>query len=93
MPFVDCLECSRCQQTFDPQKLHSLCSECHSPLLVRYHLGRIRQQNLKGVLRERTPDMWRYFEVLPVNHWDDIVTLGEGYTPLLPLTRLVRAVD
>ncbi len=88
MPFVDYLECSRCQQTFDPQELHSLCLDCHSPLLVRYQLDRIKQQDLKGLLPTRTPDMWRYFEVLPVNHWDDVVTLGEGFTPLLPLTRL-----
>lgn len=28
--------------------------------------------------------MWRYFEVLPADSEDEIVTLGEGLTPLLP---------
>ena len=32
--------------------------------------------------------MWRYLEVLPVDGEEDIVTLGEGGTRLLPLTRL-----
>ena len=93
MPFVDFLECSRCQQTFDSQELYSLCSECHSPLLVRYDLELIKQKDLRGELCTRKPDMWRYFEVLPVNHQDDIVTLGEGYTPLLPLNCLGQSSE
>ncbi len=31
--------------------------------------------------------MWRYFEVLPVMQRKNIVTLGEGMTPLLPLEK------
>ena len=34
-------------------------------------------------LRDRT-DMWRYFDVLPLDSEEDVVTLGEGITPLLP---------
>jgi len=34
-------------------------------------------------LRERN-DMWRYLDVLPVDSEADVVTLGEGLTPLLP---------
>jgi len=32
--------------------------------------------------------MWRYVEVMPVDGDEDIISLGEGYTPLLPLPRL-----
>jgi threonine synthase len=32
----------------------------------------------------RRPDMWRYADVLPAESDDEIVTLGEGMTPLLP---------
>lgn len=34
-------------------------------------------------LRDRS-DMWRYLDVLPVDSEADVVTLGEGLTPLLP---------
>ncbi|MEO5579320.1 MAG: threonine synthase, partial [Gemmatimonadaceae bacterium] len=39
-------------------------------------------------LASRKPDMWRYREVLPVEIDDDIVSLGEGFTPLLHAWRL-----
>src|SRR5206468_10035951 len=37
---------------------------------------------LRSAIRSRAPHMWRYAEVLPAD--EDIVTLGEGITPLLP---------
>ena len=36
--------------------------------------------------------MWRYFEVLPVRDPANVVTLGEGYTPLLRADRLRREI-
>ena len=36
-------------------------------------------------LRERESTLWRYRELLPVRWADQIVTLGEGYSPVLPL--------
>jgi len=42
----------------------------------------------KESLRDRGPDLWRYREVLPVEHDVNIVTLGEGFTPLVPASRL-----
>jgi threonine synthase len=35
--------------------------------------------------------MWRYFPLLPVNDPSCIVTLGEGWTPLLKMDRLAKA--
>src|SRR5262249_19201846 len=32
--------------------------------------------------------LWRYHELLPVGDPGDVVTLGEGMTPLVPLSRL-----
>src|SRR3954451_13587896 len=42
----------------------------------------------KEALRIREKSLWRYREVLPVRDEADIVTLGEGFTPLLPAPRL-----
>jgi len=38
---------------------------------------------LRETIRGRVPNMWRYREVLPPTAGDEIVTLGEGCTPLL----------
>lgn len=88
MSYVKHLQCSRCADTFSFQELHTLCPGCQSPLLVRYDLDRIKPGFKKNALQGRRPDMWRYREVLPVDRDEEIVSLGEGNTPLLPLRRL-----
>ena len=32
--------------------------------------------------------MWRYFELMPVREEANVVTLGEGFTPILKAERL-----
>jgi threonine synthase len=68
--------------------LHNLCTQCGKPLLVRYDLKRAAASLTKESLRERGADLWRYREVLPVEHDENIVTLGEGFTPLVHASRL-----
>jgi len=63
--------------------LHNLCTECGKPLLVRYDLKRAAASLTKESLPGRGPDLWRYREVLPVEAEENIVTLGEGFTPLV----------
>lgn len=53
------------------------------PLWVRYDLEAVRAAMSKEALRDRAPDLWRYRELLPVSEGDEIVSLGEGMTPLL----------
>ncbi|HEY3532592.1 MAG TPA: pyridoxal-phosphate dependent enzyme, partial [Casimicrobiaceae bacterium] len=49
---------------------------------MRYDLKRISKFLTRQALYARRPDLWRYREVLPVRREDNIVTLGEGWTPL-----------
>lgn len=58
------------------------------PLLVRYDLERVRSTWSKDALRGRPATLWRYRELLPVEREENIVSLGEGTTPLLPCARL-----
>lgn len=68
----------------------NLCRECGKPLLVRYDLARAGQTLTKESLVSRQADLWRYREVLPVENEANIVSLGEGWTPLLHAERLGR---
>lgn len=77
------LECAACGLEHEAQRLHNLCRECGKPLLVRYDLERAGQGLTKESLSGRRADMWRYREVLPVESEENLVTLGEGWTPLL----------
>lgn len=82
------LECAACSAKHEARLLHNLCTECGKPLLVRYDLKSAAASLTKESLRERGPDLWRYREVLPVDQDENIVTLGEGFTPLVRATRL-----
>jgi threonine synthase len=84
------LECAACGLRHEARQLQNLCRECGKPLLVRYDLERAAATLTKESLRERRSDLWRYREVLPVEHEGNIVSLGEGWTPLLGARRLGR---
>ena len=78
------LECPRCASTFDAGELRNLCP-CGSPLLARYDLAAVRWAVSPTDFAGRPADLWRYRELLPVA--GEPVTLGEGWTPLLPAPR------
>jgi threonine synthase len=82
------LECSFCHREYESRRLQNVCTECGKPLLVRYDLKRIAKFLTRQALYARRPDLWRYREMLPVRREDNIVTLGEGWTPLLPARTL-----
>ena len=82
------LECAACSLRHEAQRLLNLCRECGKPLLVRYDLERAGRSLKKESLAGRRPDLWRYREVLPVADDANIVSLGEGWTPLLKTERL-----
>jgi threonine synthase len=82
------LECAACGARHEARRLHNLCVECGKPLLVRYDLERAARTLTKESLKGRRADLWRYLEVLPAAREGDIVSLGEGWTPLLRAERL-----
>jgi len=82
------LECAACGLKHEARRLHNLCSQCGKPLLVRYDLKRAGESLTKESLQGRQPDLWRYREVLPVEQDENIVSLGEGFTPLVRASRL-----
>ncbi len=85
--FVSGLECPKCGKKLSDGGIAQLC-ECGSPLLVRYDLEKAARSISKEMITSRKPDLWRYREFLPVRDSKNIVSLGEGMTPML---RLVNA--
>ncbi len=82
------LSCTACGLTHDADRLQNVCTACGKPLFARYDLAAAARTLTKESLRTRGKSLWRYREVLPVRAEADIVTLGEGWTPLLPAPRL-----
>lgn len=81
------LKCSKCESTFDAAQLINICT-CGFPLTVQYDLDLIKQLTHPSQIKERSNTMWRYHELLPILDPKKIVSLGEGFTPLLKLDHL-----
>jgi threonine synthase len=87
------LECANCGRSYEKGKRHHLCIDCGKPLLVRYDLAAASKTLTKESLRGREATLWRYREVLPVDDPKNIVSLGEGFTPLLSVGRLADTLN
>ena len=55
---------------------------------MKYDLDKVGANMSKDAVARRPPDLWRYRELLPVVDEANVVTMGEGMTPLLHLNRL-----
>ncbi len=86
------LECALCGLRHEARQLLNLCTDCGKPLLVRYDLAAASQTLTKQTLKERESSLWRYREVLPVDDWNNVVSFGEGWTPLLPARTLAESL-
>jgi threonine synthase len=80
------LECSLCGKHREANAIANLC-ECGGPLLVRYDLEVIRHRWRRREVTNGPATMWRYAPVLPAAP-ESIVSLGEGWTPLIRTRRL-----
>src|SRR4051795_11967557 len=85
--FVTHLECSMTGERYEADRLHGL-SRAGGPLLGRYDLDGVRRALPREALAERPQILWRYRELLPVRRPENILSLGEVVTPLIPLPRI-----
>ena len=86
--YLSYLECTYCHQTYDAEIPQRLCNDCGKVLYSRYDIDNAKQNFSIGDLSGRAPNMWRYFEMLPVLNVANVVTLGEGFTPIFDAPRL-----
>jgi threonine synthase len=86
--YLDHLECSECHRHFSADAVQTFCQECQAPLIAIYDFSGIKQDLKFSTYASRPPGMWRWHELLPVKNPNNIVSLGEGDTPILPLPRL-----
>ncbi len=86
--FVTHLECSISGKEYEAGQPHGL-SEEGRPLLVRYDLGKIAAAVTRQEIEARPGGFWKYREFLPVQKPENMVSLGEVMTPLVPLKNSV----
>jgi threonine synthase len=81
MAKISYLECTKCGEHLSGDQPQTICPKDGGSLYVRYDLAALKGKFMPDSLRGRPATMWRYHDVLP---GDVPVTLGEGFTPMLP---------
>ena len=92
MPNILSLECSRCRESVSAETPQTLCPKCAGSLYVRYDLKPLRGIAARAAIARDAAaqpwaGLWRYRSVLPSV---TPVTLGEGWTPMLPSRRFPK---
>lgn len=83
--FVTHLECGKHGDHYPADQLQTL-SAAGLPLLVKYDLDALAKSVSPEMLRTRPSGLWRYREFLPVRKSENIVSLGENSTPIIPIS-------
>ncbi len=91
MSYLSHLQCALCGRTYDAHVLQRMCPHCDRPLLARYDMEAARAWT-RASLSDRAPTLWRYREMLPVQSDEHVISLGEGFTPLIHARRLGEAL-
>ncbi|CAB1240250.1 threonine synthase [Clostridium sp. MT-14] len=91
MSYYSYLECSKCGKKYSKDEPHNLC-ECGGPLLVRYDFDEIKKNVDKNIFKTRKKGLFRFKELLPIDDENNIVTLGEGDTPITEARTLGRRI-
>lgn len=81
MARVTYLECTKCGAQISADQPRTVCPNDGGVLYVRYDLAAIKKEFTTSSLPGRPATMWRYADVFPDA---EPVTLGEGFTPMLP---------
>jgi len=95
MSLLTGLKCLRCGAEYPLQPMHRGCPKClddrPSNVECTYDYEQIKRVFSKESLAERPPTMWRYKEFLPPDE-ENIVTIGEGMTPLVKCSSLGQSL-
>ncbi len=85
------LECRACCTTVEADRPVGTCPTCGHTLFATYDLAGASSTFTRVGVQGRPGTLWRYRELLPVRTATNILTLGEGFTPILDLGELPSA--
>lgn len=89
-PYFSNLKCRECGRLYPKQAIH-VCDFDFGPLEAAYDYSAIKRALTRKVIESRPHSMWRYRELLPIDH-EPTVGVQVGFTPLVKADRLARAL-
>ncbi len=81
------LRCRECGTEYELQATH-VCEMCFGPLDVVYDQAALKKKVSRQRIEQGPASMWRYRDLLPIEDETPVVSLGEGFTPLVKADRL-----
>ena len=80
------LACTKCGARYERDRRVNVCvvEGCGGALFSRYHSARLE----RDAAADRPRTIWKWHEMMPVEDPENVVSLGEGGTPLLRAGRL-----
>lgn len=88
MSFLTHLDCGKCRTRHETGAPQNLCTKCGKPLLARYDMEAAKERVTRAAWERGEDTLWRFRDLLPVADARNVLSLGEGMTPLLPAGRL-----
>ncbi len=85
------LKCIKCNKLHPPGNYY-YCSFCGSILKVDYD-KLPHKDTFEEILLNNKDSLWKYSKMLPINNNSNIISLGEGLTPLVPLKNILPYVE
>ena len=78
-------KCNKCLKEYAPDIIQTFAICCNQPLIADYGLHAGIEKN---IIHTDNLSIWRYAHLLPVFDESNIVSLGEGMTPLISLKKV-----
>jgi threonine synthase len=87
---ISSITCAKCGKVYDESNVPPN-DGCGGRIDFKFDLETLKETITRDSLMKKKAGLWKYFELMPLLDRRNIVTLGEGNTPLLPSKRLAEA--
>lgn len=85
------LQCNNCGEIYSKNELHNFCIIDTEALVADYDYENAPPRD--ELLANKSYNMWRYAELLPVISKENIVSLEEGFTPIIAAKKLTATYN
>ncbi len=82
MTSIKTIKCAKCGKEYDESSVPPN-DGCGGRIDFEFDLEKLKETITRESLQKQVPELWKYFELMPLRHRENIVTLGEGGTPLV----------
>ena len=81
--------CTNCGKEYSAEKKLNLCEACGKVLYPIYDLEKAKETLTKQLIQNRKVyNIWRMNEIMPVKEKKYRISLGEGWTPVIPINNM-----